>query len=374
MKTLALRLVACLSMTLAATSALAADAAPVGPAAPCTAQGNVNFVCGMRNPEDLVAVPGTPWIIVSGMAAVAPGDTGPASGELYLIDSRDRKWQSISRESLAQPQKDAKNFARCPGPPDAKVFAAHGLALRAGSGAGPHTLYAVDHGGRESIEAFRVDAGGAVPKLTWIGCAVLDDKKAWLNSLAPLPDGGLVVTSMYDPTDPQAFVSLGQGKNKGIVFEWQPASGFQRIAGSELDGDNGIEVSADGKWLFVNAWVGQQVIRMSRTAAATGRTTLPVKFMPDNIRRAPDGTLLITGQNETIKNINACRAGAGGVNCDKPVGTTVLRLDTQAMTLKPVVELPGTNAFNNGTTALQIGDQLWIGTFRGDRVAIVPAR
>ncbi len=96
--------------------------------------------------------------------------------------------------------------------------------------------------------------------------------------------------------------------------------------------------------------------------------------MPDNIRRAPDGTLLITGQNETIKNINACRAGAGGVNCDKPVGTTVLRLDTQAMTLKPVVELPGTNAFNNGTTALQIGDQLWIGTFRGDRVAIVPAR
>ncbi len=70
-----------------------------------------------------------------------------------------------------------------------------------------------------------MDAGGAVPKLTWIGCAVLDDKKAWLNSLAPLPDGGLVVTSMYDPTDPQAFVSLGQGKNKGIVFEWQPASG-----------------------------------------------------------------------------------------------------------------------------------------------------
>ena len=33
----------------------------------CNARGPVQFVCGVMNPEDLVAVPGTNWVLASGL-------------------------------------------------------------------------------------------------------------------------------------------------------------------------------------------------------------------------------------------------------------------------------------------------------------------
>ena len=46
----------------------------------CKPSGGLEFVCGLKNPEDLVAVPGTKWILASGMAAGVG---------ITLIDSRD---------------------------------------------------------------------------------------------------------------------------------------------------------------------------------------------------------------------------------------------------------------------------------------------
>ena len=40
-------------------------------AAQCQAEGGVEFVCGPVSPEDLVAVPDTPWVVVAGMEAVS---------------------------------------------------------------------------------------------------------------------------------------------------------------------------------------------------------------------------------------------------------------------------------------------------------------
>jgi hypothetical protein len=34
---------------------------------------------------------------------------------------------------------------------------------------------------------------------------------------------------------------------------------------------------------------------------------------------------------------------------------------------------PTTPAFAAGTVAVEIGSQLWVGSFRGDRIAIIPA-
>ena len=46
-------------------------------AAQCDPDGNVQFVCGYVNPEDLVAVPRSPWVIVS------------SSEGLHAADARD---------------------------------------------------------------------------------------------------------------------------------------------------------------------------------------------------------------------------------------------------------------------------------------------
>ena len=49
-------------------------------AAACEPDGVVKFMCGPVSPEDLAAIPQSPWIIASGMEN---------DGYLYLIDSRD---------------------------------------------------------------------------------------------------------------------------------------------------------------------------------------------------------------------------------------------------------------------------------------------
>ena len=57
-----------------------------------------------------------------------------------------------------------------------------------------HTLYVVGHGGQEAVEVFRLDASGAAPTFTWVGCVVAPDMVG-LNSVAVLPDGGFAVTN-----------------------------------------------------------------------------------------------------------------------------------------------------------------------------------
>ena len=59
----------------------------------CAPTGDVNYVCGPKNPEDLVLVPGTQWIVSSGMAEGAG---------FYLVDSRGRRLQ-LALPFTAQP-------------------------------------------------------------------------------------------------------------------------------------------------------------------------------------------------------------------------------------------------------------------------------
>jgi len=96
----------------------------LGLLAPASAQscgpvGGLEFVCGPKNAEDLVRVPGTGWIIASGMTEGA---------SLTLIDSRNRTYSALR----AQAGPDA-TFANCATPPDAAKAITHGLNLHAGA-------------------------------------------------------------------------------------------------------------------------------------------------------------------------------------------------------------------------------------------------
>jgi len=96
------------------------------------------------------------------------------------------------------------------------------------------TLYVVNHGGRESIEIFTLDAKGAEPTVTWIGCAVMPSH-TWPNSVAPLPDGGMVVTDMFDPKDPKEPAALTKHLRTGARLRPLPAGAAARPA----EGDPG---------------------------------------------------------------------------------------------------------------------------------------
>src|SRR3970282_199835 len=119
----------------------------------CAPRDGLEFVCGPKNGEDLVSVPGTEWIISSGMSAGAG---------VYLIDSRDGAWSSLQ----PQARHDAAAFPSCAAPPPAATLNAHGLNVRAGAN-GRSTLYVVGHGAREAIEIFEVGASGTQQTLMW---------------------------------------------------------------------------------------------------------------------------------------------------------------------------------------------------------------
>ncbi len=55
-------------------------------------------------------------------------------------------------------------------------------------------------------------------------------------------------------------------------------------------------------------------------------------------------------------------------------GAAGLRGDTAAMTVKSVVSEKGNSEFGAATVGLQISDEMFVGTFRGDRIAYFPLK
>jgi hypothetical protein len=356
-------------LTAGACIAIAITVGSIRPAAatePCNSAGNLAFVCGPLNSEDLVRVPGTQWIVASGMDGGAAG----GRGSLHLVDSRDKSWKVLFPGAQPRIQWDKATYGDCPSPPDLGKFSAHGLNLRAGED-GADTLYVVNHGGRESIEMFRLDVKGAEPAIAWMGCAVMP-AHTWPNSVAPLPDGGMVVTDMFDPQDPKAPDKMNAGEITGAVYEWHPHQGYSLVPGSRMSGNNGIEVSPDGKWIYVAAWGNRAVVRLARGGSGPARRdTIRLGFLADNLRRAPNGLLIVAGQNVPAKQVFSCFQ-SHNTRCTQP--WRIVTWDTAAMRVKPLVSMPGNAEFGDATVGLEDGDTMFVGTFRGDRIAYFPLK
>ena len=113
-------------LLIVATFALAAGVIAVAQSpAPCTPSGGLTFICGPANPEDLVLVPNTRWMLASGMA---PG------GGLHLVDTRAKTVTNLYAAGTAGVRADRTKFANCPGPLDPKQALLHGLSLRSAAG------------------------------------------------------------------------------------------------------------------------------------------------------------------------------------------------------------------------------------------------
>lgn len=318
------------------------------PPADCGAVGDVQFVCGQQGPEDLVVVPGSQWVVASAYGG---------SGGVVLIRASDRASSVAYPGATPRERPDAKTYNTCPGPPDAAFkakFLTHGLYLQAGANA-VHKLFVVVHGGREAVEVFELDARPQTPTLTWIGCAVAPDPIG-LNSVRGLPDGGFIASNFLPRGAPMN--SIQNGEKNGELWEWHTASGWQKVPGSEASGANGIELSEDGRALYVAAWGSQSFFRLSRGQAAPAREEVPLGFRVDNIRWARDGSILAAGQGGAAPQFT----------------TVVVKIDPKTLAVRRVLDRPSVGPFSAGTVAVEVGNQYWVGSFRGDRIAIFNAQ
>jgi hypothetical protein len=329
----------------------------------CAPSGDLDFVCGLVNPEDLVRVPDSHWIISSGM-----GD----GGALYLVDTDAKSRVVLYPGDAPQARQDMGLYGSCPGSPDPNQFVSHGLNLQPGT-AGHSTLYVVGHGEREAIEVFDVDATGERPILTWTGCVLTPDGLA-ANSVASSRDGSLLATIPLFAGVPISDALAG--KPTGAVFKWAPGDdGFIQVAGTEMPYANGIEVSSDGKEFFVASSGLFNVTAFSNTnPARVLRRTGVLDFLPDNLRMSEDGELLTAGLNiedPVCGQVTQSEAFDLGEFASCPRGFTVWAIDSKSMRGRALLRAPANEHFSNVTMGLPVGESLWIGAFAGDRIAYV---
>jgi hypothetical protein len=348
------RLLAAVLLTLVSIAAATAQAAAT-PARGCEPSHGLQYICGPTASEDLVRIPDSAWLIASGMNVGQPA-------HLYLIDTRRKSAAVLFPTDAAVPTNDAHGAAGCSGPPDLARMSTDGLALRAGRNH-QHTLYAANHGDRMAIEFFAVDARGRTPRLRWSGCAALPPGTL-PNAVTTLPDGGLLVISFHDPTDRTAWARMAAGKATGRILQWHADRGFEAVANSATSGGNGIETSADGTLIYASSWSSRQLVILSREDGS--RRALALDFMPDNIHRLADGSLLVGGQRTTVAAIEACT----GAQCPQP--WVLARVQPRNGEIQTLLSGNGTAAINYVCGAVALDGTLYI-TARGDRrIAFAP--
>jgi hypothetical protein len=325
----------------------------------CASRQELSFVCGNEHPEDLASIPATPWLIVSGFAEGAG---------LKLIDTRSKvgkRWYSGAPEQV---KADTERYPDCHSPPDVATFDTQGLSLR-NTAQGIYTLYAVNHGGRESIETFKVATVGEEPSLEWQGCLLMPPGMA-ANSVASFDDGTVLVTVLTRPGT--TIADFVQGRNTGAVYERTPGMhAFRLVRGTELPGNNGLEVSSDQRSFYVVAFGWHAVVRFSRgNPAKRLRMGTAPDFMPDNIHW--DGERLIAAgmryDEPACGGVRKVIAGkADEMRCHR--GYVVAAVDPSTLGFHTLAYAEPNPDFNGVSTAIVLEGTLWLGSYQADRVA-----
>jgi len=336
--------------------------APTQVAPGCASDPELDYVCELRRPEDLLALPGGKYVVASGFA--------PGAG-LTFIETATRRpvraWKGIIAAAAA------REFPECPGPLDAALFNARGLSLR------PLTLdrwrlLVVNHGGRESIEAFdlRFERDGR-PALEWRGCLPMPPGQVG-NSVAAFEDGTVLVTVLTRPGT--AIADFVNGRITGAVWRWRPsARSFEPVPGTELPGNNGLEVDPDERHFYVIAFGLHALVVFDRQReGAPIETIIAPDFMPDNVHWS-NGHLLLAGMRLDEPACGGLRTVVDGVAdpmlCHR--GWVVGELDVAGRRIGTVAYGHPQPGFNGVSSALLVNGELWLGSFQSDRLAIVRA-
>ncbi|MES2624145.1 MAG: SMP-30/gluconolactonase/LRE family protein [Pseudomonadota bacterium] len=328
-----------------------------GPAPEVTATGDCNneqgltYICGPQAVEDLLALGSTGMILGSGMS------NATTQAHMYLIDPGTMEFTDLIHSPGFTQDHDTTMFPNCPGPLNLDSFSVHGLSVFESS-PGNFSVYTTSHGEREAIEVYELNTSGPAPTLAWKGCVVLP-ANTFANSVARLADGGFVTTKMMDPA--QGFSSLQGGAISGNVFEWHPGTEVVAVEGTELSGANGIAVSEDERYMYVAAIGSREVIRFDRSTSPIGKQVVSVDISPDNIRWGVEGKLLTAGNNYVAPDV------CSGEGC--ATGWSVLEIDAETLAVNRIAGADQNASLQGVSSALQVGDTLWVGTFNDDRVA-----
>jgi hypothetical protein len=325
---------------------------------PCFNTEEIRTYCGFINPEDIVVTPENKYLVISEMGEFMTD--APGQLVLFDLDSNERAVMSVTFEAQENPWGEAG----CPTPAP-ELFSPHGIDLIT-SVNGSHQLLVVNHGGREAVEMFELVNTGGHWQAEWRGCA-LPPEDAFINDVSGLNDGGFLVTHMWNKSYSLevAGAKLLAGENTGWVWRWHPDTGFSKLENSHEMMPNGIVVSKDNQYAFVNIYMGSKTIRIDLdTGEKTGEFSVR---QPDNITLDDEGNLWIASHQQDPLNETCTEVHEGA--CLLPF--QIVRADPETMETEVFFEQRG-EPMGYATAAKRIGNVLYLGTAHGDRIASIP--
>jgi SMP-30/Gluconolactonase/LRE-like region len=336
---------------------LVACSSQVTPVLGCIASQGLTPICALQNPEDLVATPSDRWLLVSQMGAM----DGALAGSIAAYEPSSGRIETLFPVGEFDDVRDWGD-PDCPPPAD-RAFAPHGIDLQVRPD-GALELLVVNHGDREAVEFFAVEENDAGLALYWRGCA-LAPEHAFFNDVTGRRAGGFWVTDMM-PKNHRLWTivkALLFGSNTGRVYGWSAAGGFVAVAGSEMPFPNGIAKAPDDDVLYVASFLGDEVRKID---IARGTVIGNARMLrPDNLTWAPDGKLLVASHTDALTELLACRDLAEGA-CGSAF--EIVQLDPESMSSLVLLAHRGA-PLGGVSVAVQVGDELYLGSVAGDRIA-----
>jgi sugar lactone lactonase YvrE len=343
------------ALTVACVVPAVADAPHGKEPPPCTRSKEIQPICGMHGPEDIELTPDGKYLLIS---ELPPDFTHPASGDgLLLVDLADNRVRPLR---ITSEPETAWGEPSCTAPPG--QLGSHGIHVSKRSD-GRMELLVVNHAERESIEAFELRSDAEGYKAVWHGCVT--HPTGLLNDVAATGDGGFIASVTMEKTlltRKDVVDVLLSAVDTGYLVEWHPGTGLSRLANSEAPGNNGVQLSADGHFVYFAAWTKKQIRRYDRQAQRVTQI-VEVPFYPDNLSVRGDGVLIATGLDE-LESWRACTLAHSSF-CE--TGFTVMTLNPSTLATELLYRgKPG--ILWGASVAIQVTNRLYVGASKGDRL------
>ena len=355
-------------MLLHILGALCVSALSTSAASDCEPLNGITPYCGFSFPEDIVRVPGSPFLIVSQMGGKMGGKMGGNfrrdPGTLVSFNRATEEKQILFPiDGKPAPSAPLWGDKDCKMPP--AFFSPHGIDLVQRHD-GNMMLLAVNHAERDSVQFFSVQHSRGNISLQWRGCVAMPEGSS-LNDLAATQRGGFVVGPL------KVIGKLQENTLKVTrpqIVTWDKENGLNTLLEFESTGYiNGILISPDGSTIFANDYANNKVLKIS---VAERKVVAEVEVKtPDNSSWAEDGRLLVASLSMPHQGVPECDSNEGRPwQCKVPFKVIAINPDT--LEAHTIFSHDGSPPFAGATVAVQVEDFLYFGQVRGpsgDRIA-----
>ena len=187
-----------------------------------------------------------------------------------------------------------------------------------------------------------------------------------MNDVVGLANGDIIYSRMFHSGGTLEMLQSLMGISTGDLWRWSRDSGLRVLPGTGAAQPNGLEISADERFVFANMYFEEEVWKVD---AVTGeKVAVAAVAHADNSAWGSDGRLWVATHNGGIMEIVSCLG-----NQSKPCGASfeIIAVDPETMATEVMFAHRGA-PMGAVTIAVPQGGRVYMGSFVGDRFISVP--